>query len=575
MDHTEGHTSDSIQLLYVNDDTDFAELARTKLRDIAPEFEIRLAATVEAALTDLETASIDCVVTSYSLPDGTGIDLFERLYPERGEPPTILFTGRGSEQIASEATQAGVSDYIPIRGDQNNFELLAGRVRTLVEAVRKEAIAERMSDRFQRTIERAADAIYAVDSEWRIEYMNEKMAKRVDRDPEAVVGATLWEEFPSICGTELEDRYRTAMETGEPVSFEQRLGDPFDYWVEVRAFPDDDGLTIFSRETTAERERELELERSETILEAIHDTVFVLDEQGSIEFANAAAKQLIAGSRSAQLAGQQLETAVSGRISGSETERFFQAVESTLDGIEDDGDRTGLYDADLQLDITAGGNERTFDIRVTAFDSGPDNQVLVVGRDVTESNEVERQLQRERDALRELQGVMAKSGVSSETRLEELLDVGCRTLGLEIGIVSHIQDSDYMVKAVYAPDTDIESGDQFDLESTYCEEVIDEDGVCSFIDAVADGKETHPAYREFELESYIGVPLVVDDDRYGIVNFSSATKRVASFGVLERTFVELLAELVSAEISRSRDRAELERQEYLFERVQDIAEIGV
>jgi len=575
MNQAASDTVGSMHVLYVNDDADFAELARTKLLNSAFDFEVTTVATAEAALERLETGAIDCVVTSYSLPDRTGIELLEQLRSVRAELPTILFTGRGSERIASEATQAGVSDYIPIRSDQNNFELLAHRIQTLVAAARKQVIAERMSDRFQRTLERATDAIYAVDDEWRIEYVNEKMAERVDRDPEAIIGATLWEEFPSVVGTELEDKYRTAMETGDPVSFEQRLGEPFDYWVEVRVFPDADGLTVFSRETTVERERELELNRSEAILENIHDVVFVLDEEGRIEFANAASERLLSGEGVTQITGQRLETVIGDRITDADTGRFTEAVESTLTELEGDGGVTGLYDADLQIDIATGGETRTFDIRVTPLGSQKRSQVLVVGRDITEQHEAKRQLEREVDALRELQTVMAESEVSAGTRLQELLALGCQTLGLEIGIVSHVQGDDYTVTAAHAPDADIESGDQFDLETTYCEEVVGTDAVCSFADAVADGKATHPAYREFELESYIGVPLEVDGSRYGTVNFSSPTTRVAPFGALERTFVELLSELVSAEISRGQDRADLQRQEFLFERVQDIADIGV
>jgi len=229
MAYTGGGTPDLVHVLYINDDGDFAELAQTKLANIASGFEVTTVGTVEDALDLLGTSAIDCVVTSYSLPDGTGIDLLGQLRTEQYELPTILFTGRGNERIASEATQAGVSDYIPIHPGENSFELLARRIRTLVEADRKQAIAEQLSDRFQRTLERATDGIYAVDDEWRIEYINEKMARRVDRDPDAIIGASIWEEFPSIVGTELEDGYRTAMETGEPVSFEQYLGDPFDY----------------------------------------------------------------------------------------------------------------------------------------------------------------------------------------------------------------------------------------------------------------------------------------------------------------------------------------------------------
>jgi PAS domain S-box-containing protein len=568
-------TDGGIHVLYVNDDGNFAELARRKLSSISSEFDVTTVETAAAAVERLDTAGVDCVVTCYSLPDGTGVDLLERLQPDHAALPTILFTGRGSEQIASEATKAGVSDYIPIGTEQNSFELLARRIRTLVEAARKGAMAERLSDRFRRTLERATDAIYAVDGEWRVEYMNEKMAERVGRDPETVVGNTIWEEFPSIVGTDLEDRYRTAMETGEATSFEQYLDEPFDYWVEVRVFPDDDGLTVFSREITAERERQRELERSETILENIHDVVFVLDETGTVEFVNEAARRLFDGDESARIRGQPVEAVVGDRISDADTTQFSQAVESAVAGVETDGGTTGLSGETLQLDLAVEDERRTFDVRVTPFQSGHGERALVVARDVTRQSDVERQLERERDALRELQTVLAETGVTSETRIEELLAVGCRTLELEIGIVSHVRGTDYTVETVHAPDAEIESGDQFDLESTYCAEVVEEEAVCSFTDAVADGKETHPAYRELGLESYIGVPLVVDGERYGTVNFSSPTTRVTRFGASERTFVELLAGLVRSELSRGQHRAELERQEYLFEQAQEIADIGV
>jgi PAS domain S-box-containing protein len=568
-------TASPIHVLYVNDDADFAELARRKLLNASSTFDVTTAATAEGALDCLAESTVDCVVTSYSLPDGTGIDLLERIQSEAYSPPTILFTGRGSEQIASEATQAGVSDYLPIHTDQNSFELLASRIQTLVGAARKEAAAEQMADRFRRTLERTGDAVYAVDDEWRIEYLNERMAERIDRDRDAVVGTTLWDEFPSIVGTQLEDRYRTAMETGEPVSFEQHLGPPFDYWIEVRAFPDDDGLTVFSREITAERERELELERSETILEHIHDVVFVVDGDGVLEFANAAAKRLTAAGQSTELAGQQLATVIGDQVSSSDATAFSNAVESTLAEMESDGGTTGLYDVDLTIDFETGSGERTFDVRFTPFQSATDPQVLVVARDITEQSEAKRQLERERDVLRELQRVVAKSSVSADDRLRELLAVGCEALGLEIGIVSHIRGDEYTVRAAHAPDTDIDAGDEFDLASTYCESVVDSDAVCSFTDAVADGRETHPAYEETGLESYIGAPLVVDGDRYGTVNFSSPTTRVAPFGAIEQTLVELLAELVSAELAGASDRAELERREFLFERVQETADIGI
>lgn len=141
MKHPSDEHPERIRVLYVNGDADFAELARAKLERIAPRVTVTTVGDARAALDRAIEGSADCLVTSYSLPEGTGIDLVSRVETERPDLPTVLFTGRGSERVASEATQAGVSDYIPIHGTQDSFELLAGRIRTLVDAARKQAAA--------------------------------------------------------------------------------------------------------------------------------------------------------------------------------------------------------------------------------------------------------------------------------------------------------------------------------------------------------------------------------------------------------------------------------------------------
>jgi len=388
-------SDDSLRVLYVNSDPDFTDLVQTKLK--RTEFDIHCASArdLDAALDVLASERIDCVVTAYSLLEETGIALSRSIRQQDEELPIILFTGQGDEEIASEATRAGVSDYIPIRADRNNFELLAGRIRTLSHAARERRAAERASTQLQRTLERTTDAVYAVDTEWRIEYMNETMAERVDRNPDTIVGETLWEEFPSIIGTELEEQYRGAMETREPVSFEQRLGDPFNYWVEVRAFPDEDGLTIFSQDITDERERQLELERNEAICQTIHDIVFVLDEDETVRFANPAAARVLGDTRSDHLEGAQLSTLVGDRVPESDAEALVRAVNETLRERREDGSIAASSDSGLRIDVATPTGQRTFNVRLTPFRASERPQVVVLARDITSQHEIRQELERQ------------------------------------------------------------------------------------------------------------------------------------------------------------------------------------
>mgnify|MGYP000692927790 CR=1 FL=1 len=266
---------------------------------------------------------------------------------------------------------------------------------------------------------------------------------------------------------------------------------------------------------------------------------------------------------------------VGDRIPEADARRFYRAVDDTFTSLQGDGGTTGHYDADLRLDFEYGTETRTLDIRLAPFRNGEREKILVVARDVTERHESQRRLGRERDALRKVQTVMADETLDTDERLTGLLEIGARTLDLDIGIVSAVEGDEYAVRTVYGPEADIEPGDCFDLESTYCEMVLGQDSVCSFADAPSAGMDSHPAYTAFDLHSYIGVPLVVNGERYGTLNFSSPEPRVDSFQALERTFVELLAELVSTELFRGRHRAELERQQFLFDQVQETADIGI
>jgi signal transduction histidine kinase len=97
------------------------------------------------------------------------------------------------------------------------------------------------------------------------------MEAEVD-DPADLVGRRLWDAVPDAVDTAFHDRYREAVETGEPVSFEASY-DPLDTRFEVRAYPDDGGLSVYFRNVTERRAQERALERRATTLRRMHDVI--------------------------------------------------------------------------------------------------------------------------------------------------------------------------------------------------------------------------------------------------------------------------------------------------------------
>lgn len=100
----------------------------------------------------------------------------------------------------------------------------------------------------QRTLDRIGDGFIGLDAEWRLTYLNDGGRQVVEAAGPGgegpVTGRRLWDVAPALADTPFEGRLREALDTGESVTFEQRF-EPLDTWFEVRAFPADEGLSVF------------------------------------------------------------------------------------------------------------------------------------------------------------------------------------------------------------------------------------------------------------------------------------------------------------------------------------------
>lgn len=65
-------------------------------------------------IEEVEKGGYDLILTDYSLPGGvSGLDVARRARTACPDTPVVLITAFGTEQIALEAKDAGVADYVP------------------------------------------------------------------------------------------------------------------------------------------------------------------------------------------------------------------------------------------------------------------------------------------------------------------------------------------------------------------------------------------------------------------------------------------------------------------------------
>ncbi len=106
-----------------------------------------------------------------------------------------------------------------------------------------------------RILESIPDAFFALDSEWRFTYLNAQAERLILRTRTDVLGRSIWDEFPESIGSTFEREYRRAVSEGSIVSFEQ-FYPPLSLWFNVRAYPANNGLSVFFQDVSERVERE-------------------------------------------------------------------------------------------------------------------------------------------------------------------------------------------------------------------------------------------------------------------------------------------------------------------------------
>jgi PAS domain S-box-containing protein len=115
-------------------------------------------------------------------------------------------------------------------------------------------------NRVADVLEDMAVGFIAMDSDWIVTMVNAEGERISGYRRADLVGRSFWEAFPATVGSEFEHSYRRAVATGRPVAFDAYYPEPLDIWVEVRAVPGENGLSLYFLDIT---DRHRAQERSE------------------------------------------------------------------------------------------------------------------------------------------------------------------------------------------------------------------------------------------------------------------------------------------------------------------------
>jgi diguanylate cyclase (GGDEF)-like protein/PAS domain S-box-containing protein len=240
---------------------------------VLPSIPLESSQDVAVSIINYVIRTQQCVVFSDAIrQDQFAIDP----YISKNHPKSIVCTAlvnRGKLIGALYLENNLISDaFKPERAELLN--LLSTQMAIAIENARllKQQEELNQSLQFERTqiiriLERVTDGFIAVDRQWQIIYINQQAEKKLGKSAQELVGKTLWASYPEAISTTFYQKYHDAITTNQPVHFEEFYA-PLNLWLEVSAYPDQSGLSIFFRDITERKQMEEKL-----VHDALHDAL--------------------------------------------------------------------------------------------------------------------------------------------------------------------------------------------------------------------------------------------------------------------------------------------------------------
>ena len=435
------------QVLHIDDEPEFTDLSATFLEREDDTFSVETATSADSGLSIIDDRRPDCIVSDYNMPGMDGLEFLRAVREEYPELPFILFTGEGSESIASDAIASGVTDYLQKGAGSDRYKLLANRIRNAVQSRREAQRADRREqlmrltefagdtggfefDRENDTVLLTAGSRRIIDSADKFEFALEEALALFHPDERDTIKQTLEVAFET--GEHVDDTWRLQSGAGQ-----ERL-------IDVRIVPVVENgevtkLRGAGQDVTGHRRRTAELEQYETIIDTLSDAVYVLDEAGQFSYVN---------DKFVKLVGYDRDRIIGNTPSLLKDEDAVEQAEQQLGRLlSSDGPHRSKFEVAIQ---PRDGDPIVCEDHMGVLPYEGDSFEGSVGtlRDITRVKERERQLERQNDLFR---------------RAQDIADVGAWEhdyINQEIHLSEQVYD-------IYGVGTDYDPDPEADIEQFY------------------------------------------------------------------------------------------------------------
>jgi PAS domain S-box-containing protein len=375
-----------LNILILEDIPIDAEMIDRELRNANIEHHTRRVASKSKFLKELETFSPDVVLADYSLPQFSGLEAL-KIVRERGTKiPFILVTGMKNEEIAVECLKEGADDYIL----KSSLRRLPGAIQNALEKRRAEWENERLEEELERSqkqimtiFDSITDAFFSVNNSWEVKYLNPRsdvFLAKVNKKREDLWGKNWWSEFPAPKDSVAYKSLHSAMANHEFAEFEEYYS-ALNSWLQVRAYPAEDGLAIYMQDVTERKRTEEKIREQANLLDIAQDAIIVRDLDDAIIYWNNSAERIYGWTREEAL------TKNASQLLNAEPDDLMQALLS----VKDKGSWFGEMKQITKMQKTIIMESRWSLVR---DEYGRPKSILTINTDITDKKIIEQQFLR-------------------------------------------------------------------------------------------------------------------------------------------------------------------------------------
>jgi len=567
-----------IRVLHVDDESATLSLTKQLLEMNDPFLSVESVGSAEEALRVLEERRFDCIVSDYQMPGMDGIE-FARKIKGKMNIPFIIYTGRGSEEVAEAAFAVGVDDYIRKEIDPSHYQVLARRIKMAVEKRRAEDRLSGSEERFKNISESSYDVIFTMDIGGDFTYLSPSTERVTGYKAEEMMGRRFSDFLskPEIPGTIQEFKEFIEKGSAESLQVKIRHRDGSIVHAEISASLMMKGGQVVGiqgilRDITERKKAEEALRSSEEqarrLLEfqkKIIDTAIVwidlLDEESNVILWNRAA-ELISGYSRDEVIGHKRVWEWLYPDPGYRVE-LIDSVKDILEGKIEENFESTIRCKDGTSKIISWYETNILD------DKGKPVGTIAVGIDTTARKRYEERLEALHSNATELSKARSIEEIAERTfdAIELVLGPSRGGFGVvEGGIIRFIhlrgmETTEYFeipldgpgvtVRTVKTGETQLIRDTRLDMDFT---KVVVEEPLNSL--------------------SELSVPVKVGDEVVAVINIES--NRIDAFTEDDQRLLEILAEHVASAIRGLREQAEQRRYEERLEALhRHVTELGM